>query len=116
MRTMLVATVLFLLALSGAQAQQMYRWVDKDGRIHYTQQPPPADAKNVQRRSGSSAAADTPDLPYATRLAAQKYPVTLFTSPDCGPSCKDARESLEARGIPFDDIVVIDDPSIEILN
>lgn len=113
MRAMLVAAVLLAVALAGAQAQQMYRWVDKDGRVHYTQQPPPPDAKNVQRRSTASSTPESPELPYATRLAAKNFPVTLYTAPDCGAACRDARESLEKRGVPFHEIVVGDDRSIE---
>ena len=112
MRAMLVAAVLLAVALTGARAQQMYRWVDKDGKVHYTQLPPPADAKNVQRRTAVSGAADSGDLPYATQLAAKNYPVTLFTSADCGQGCKDARESLEKRGVPFEEVVVGDDKSV----
>ena len=113
MRAMLVVAVLLAVALTGAQAQQMYRWVDKDGGVHYTQQPPPPEAKNVQRRSAVSGAPESPDLPYATRLAAKNFPVTLYTAPDCGASCRDARESLQKRGVPFDEIPVGNDRSIE---
>lgn len=113
MRAMLVAVVLLAVALAGAQAQQLYRWVDKDGKINYTQQPPPPDAKNVQRRALSSGTVDSGDLPYATQVAAKKFPVTLFTSPDCGAGCKDAREMLEKRGVPFEEVVVADEKSVE---
>ena len=115
MRAMLVAAVLLTIALTGAQAQQMYRWVDKDGKVHYTQQPPPRDAKDVKRRSAVSGAADAIALPYATQLAAKNYPVTLYTSADCGQACKDARASLEKRGIPFEEVVVGDENSIATL-
>lgn len=33
-----------LLAVSATAAAQLYRWVDKDGRVHYTATPPPAGA------------------------------------------------------------------------
>ena len=113
MRAMLIAAVLLAVALAGAQAQQMYRWVDKDGRVHYTQQQPPPDAKDVQRRSTASRAPQSPELPYATRLAAKNFPVTLFTSANCQSPCKDGRESLEKRGIPFEEVVVGDEKSVE---
>ncbi len=113
MRAMLVALVLLAFALAGAQAQQMYRWVDKDGKVHYTQQQPPPDAKNVRRRTAVSGAADSGDLPYATQLAAKNHPVTLYTSADCAQPCKDARESLKKRGVPFEEVVVGDEKSVE---
>lgn len=113
MRAMLVAAVLLAVALAAAQAQQMYRWVDKDGRVHYTQQPPPPDARNVQRRAVSAGTVESSDLPYATQVAARNFPVALFTSADCRAPCKDARESLEKRGIPFEEVVVGDEKSVE---
>jgi glutaredoxin len=113
MRATLFAALLFAVALAGAQAQQLYRWVDKDGGVHYTQQPPPRDAKEVQRRSSASSAPEAPELPYATQLAAKNFPVTIYTAPDCAAACKDARESLEKRGVPYDEVVVGDDRSFE---
>ncbi len=113
MRATLIAAVLLAVALAGAQAQQMYRWVDKDGKVHYTQQPPPADARNVQRRTAASGATNASGLPYATQLAAKNYPITLYTSADCGQACKDARASLEKRGIPYEEVVVGDQNAIE---
>lgn len=113
MRAMFIATALIAFTLTGTQAQQMYRWVDKDGRIHYTQQAPPSDATNVQRRAMSAGTAETSDLPYATQLAARNFPVTLFTTPDCGGPCGDGRDSLEKRGIPFEEVVVNDEKKVE---
>jgi hypothetical protein len=34
------------LAFTAAATAQMYRWVDKDGRVHYTSTPPPAGTKS----------------------------------------------------------------------
>lgn len=117
MRAMFIAAVLFAVtfigALAGAQAQQMYRWIDKDGTVHYTQQPPPPDARNVERRSTSVSTVESSDLPYATQVAARNFPVTLFTSANCRAPCKDGRESLEKRGIPFEEVAVGDERSVE---
>ena len=40
-------------------------------------------------------------MPYATRQAAEKFPVTLYTAANCMEACKQARELLNGRGIPF---------------
>jgi len=104
---------LALLACAGVQAQQLYRWVDKDGGVHYTQQPPPVDAKDVQRKNVSAGPAEYSGLPYAAQLAIRNYPVTLYSSPDCGQACKDARESLQKRGVPFNEVVVADEASLQ---
>ena len=113
MRAMPVVAVLLAVALTGAEAQQMYRWVDNDGGVHYTQQPPPPEAKNVQRRSANVSTVESSDLPYATQVAARNFPVTLFTSANCRAPCKDGRESLQSRGIPFEEVVVGDEKSVE---
>lgn len=83
------------------QAAELYRWVDADGKVHYTDQPPPASANKVEEKhlSGGSTI-DTSELPYATRQAIKKSPVTLYAS-DCGEPCTQARDHLVQRGIPF---------------
>jgi hypothetical protein len=44
-------------ALAGAASAQLYRWVDKDGRVHYTSTPPPA---GVQSRALAAPSASPP--------------------------------------------------------
>ncbi len=106
MRTSLVAG-LVLATLCSAAFAQMYRWVDRDGRVHYTQTPPPADAKSVQKKAlGAGSAAPAAGLPYATQEAARKYPVSLYTTPDCGAPCDQARSLLVKRTVPFEEISV----------
>ncbi len=113
-RARLVGAALLATALVGAHAEQVYRWVDKDGRVHYTQQQPaPAETKNVERRKLSSSIIDSGGLPYATQLAVKDFPVTLYSSPDCGPACSEARESLQKRGIPFKEIIVGDQKTLQ---
>ena len=80
-------------------AGNMYRWVDADGKVHYTDEPPPPNAKGVQQKKMGAAAASEENLPYAVKLAAQKYPVTLYVT-DCGEACDKAREHLSRRGVP----------------
>jgi glutaredoxin len=85
-----------------AQAQStVYRWVDKDGKVQFTDSPPPADAKSVtERRMGGGYVEDS-QLPYATQIAAKRYPVTLYTSNDCGDLCVQGRSLLAKRGVPY---------------
>lgn len=85
-------------------AAHAYRWVDKDGAVHYTQTPPPPDAKNVQKKSFGGGGAPVPDLPYATQQAAKNSPVTLYVSPDCGALCDQARALLVKRAVPFKEL------------
>lgn len=96
----LILIALTLLALPTA-AGTMYRWVDADGRVHYTDTPPPASAKDVkQQPMREQAAEEAARLPYATQVAAKNFPVTLYAT-DCGEACTQARQLLRKRGIPY---------------
>ncbi|MEN6584844.1 MAG: glutaredoxin family protein, partial [Sulfuricella sp.] len=88
------------IAASLAQAAELYRWVDGEGKVHYTDQQPPASAKKVEEKHLGGNSIDTSGLPYKTRQAVMKSPVTLFAS-DCGMGCDLARELLSQRGIPY---------------
>ena len=109
MRSLIFLT---LLGAAFAASAQLYRWTDEKGRVHVTDTPPPPTAKNVQRRTTEGAPADDASLPYAVQLAAKNAPVTLYTAPDCAP-CGDARALLNARGVPFREISVIDERQAE---
>lgn len=97
----LVLITVGLLAAAGASAQTTYRWLDaKTGKTVYSDQPPPAGARQVVSKPSGSAEAAAP-LPYATRRAAEKFPVTLYTAANCVEACERARALLNARGVPF---------------
>jgi hypothetical protein len=53
-----------LLLAAGSAAAQMYKWVDKDGRIRYGDTPPPG-AKVTSIKAPSSGAASPPSAPAA---------------------------------------------------
>ena len=91
-----------VLAASLASAETTtYRWIDKaTGQTIFSDQPPPPGAQNVVTRTGQSRG-DEPQVPYATRQAAEKFPVTLYTSASCTDVCKQARDLLNGRGVPF---------------
>lgn len=92
--------LLLCLAASAAQAGEMFRWVDAEGKVHYTDQPPPGSAKKVEEKKLGGGVVDTTQLPYATQQAVKKYPVTLYVT-DCGEACDAARTHLNQRGVPF---------------
>ena len=50
MRRLAIAVAAMLVAATAGA--QMYRWVDKDGKVHYTDTPPPAAAKSAEKRAG----------------------------------------------------------------
>jgi glutaredoxin len=91
-----------LIAIMGqVQAQTVYRIVDADGRITFSDKPPSSSAKVTPLEAGTKEA-DTGGaaLPFELRQIVSKYPVSLFSSNDCAP-CDAGRQLLRARGVPF---------------
>ncbi|MCE5181969.1 MAG: glutaredoxin family protein [Betaproteobacteria bacterium] len=91
-----------MFAVYSAQSAPLYRWVDSSGKVHYTDQPPPASAKEVEEKNLNVPPPDNDSLPYASRMAAKNFPVTLYNS-GCGVACTNARDHLIKRGIPFNE-------------
>lgn len=95
--------LLILLAALGAasatHAQKLYKWVDKDGRVSYHDQPPPSNAYRVEeKRLGASQRAPVDN--EAMAAVAEKSPVVLYAAPRCA-TCDTARAYLQKRGVPF---------------
>jgi len=85
---------------AAAQAQQVFRYVDKDGKIVYTDRSPPADSKEVQAKRLSPNYIENNDVPLALTQATERFPVTLYTFA-CGAVCQNAEGLLNRRGVPF---------------
>ena len=94
-------TLLLLLTLPLTASAQLYRWVDANGRVTYSDQPPPPNAKDVQQKKLGNNVFSSEKLPYAARKAMQDFPVSLYTGQDCGKGCEEARAYLKQRGISF---------------
>ena len=89
------------LAVSAAQAQStVYRWVDKDGKVQFSDAPPPADARQASQKTMGGGYVDR-ELPYGVQQAMKKNPVILYTAPSCGDPCASGRSLLSERGVPF---------------
>ena len=101
-KRLLILVCVTLLSVPAASAQTTtYRWTDKTtGQVVYSDKPPPPGATQVVKISSDGRAGDQ-QLPYATRQAADKFPVTLYTTASCVSECKTARDLLNGRGIPF---------------
>jgi glutaredoxin len=104
-----VVGVVALAAASGALAQekQMYRYIDADGKVVYTDKTPPPSAKSVQPKRMNANVIESNDLPIAAQIASEKYPVTLYTF-DCGDVCRNAEALLNRRGVPYSTVNVSD--------
>jgi len=59
-RVGMISLVALLLAATGTMAaQEMYRWVDANGEVHYSDQPPPPEVKEYRSITRSGTAAGT---------------------------------------------------------
>lgn len=89
-----------------AQAQGVYRIVGPDGKVSYSDQPPPAStqgnasAKPAEGGSSTSAAAASGYTPPELKQAMGRYPVVFYAGKDCSP-CDSGRNYLNGRGIPY---------------
>jgi len=95
-----IVLLLACLAIMPAHAGELFRWLDKDGKVNYGDTPP-MDAVNVQNIKSSASSSQDDGLPYETRIAQQNFPVTLYVGSECGGPCDQARNLLNKRGIPF---------------
>ena len=122
-RSLFAAGAFGVLALAGssafdANAQQVFRFVGPDGRVTFSDKPP---ADPATRASPAKTLAlpgargtDSSALPFELRQAANRYPVTLYTAPDCAP-CGVGRTMLTSRGVPFAEKTVTTREDIEAL-
>jgi glutaredoxin len=93
------ALLLLISGLAAAQIQQVYRYIDLDGRVVYSDKPPPPTAKDAQAKRIGANSIETSDLSYATAQAQERYPVTLYSF-SCGVVCDTAQGVLNKRGVP----------------
>lgn len=113
------AGMLGMLAMAGlvAFAQPVYRIVGPDGKVTFSDQPPPAAAAgktgNVAAAPGTGAGGSAA-LPFELRQVVGRYPVTIYTSADCVP-CGTGRALLTSRGIPFAEKTVRSNEDIQAL-
>jgi glutaredoxin len=91
------------LALAGsavAQERQVYRYVDADGRVVYSDRAPTGAAKDVQTKRVWGNTIETSTTPLALQQATDRFPVTLYTFA-CGETCDKAAALLNRRGVPY---------------
>ena len=101
-----------VIATVTAAQQQVYRYVDKDGKVIYSDRAPGPDGKEVQAKRLSPNYIENNDTPIATVQAAQRFPVTLYTFA-CGTVCQNAEALLNRRGVPFTTVNVEDQKGAE---
>ncbi|MEK7322776.1 MAG: DUF4124 domain-containing protein [Pseudomonadota bacterium] len=109
--SLIVALALFF-ALNGIAAAQIYKWVDADGKVHFSDQPPNNDSKveavtaHSYRGQANVAASGVVKPHNGLAVAAPKVvaraQVELYTTSWC-PYCKQARHFFRSRGVSFKD-------------
>ncbi len=97
-----IAMVGTLLLWCAGSAIAQYKYVGPDGRVVYSDTPPPPAAKVIQKPGAISPAAANPasNLPFALQQAVKNFPVTIYTTADCD-ACTQGRNLLGKRGVPF---------------
>lgn len=96
-----------MIAAGVVAQQQVYRYVDKDGKVVYSDRSPPLDSKEVQAKRLSPNYIENNDVPLALTQATERFPVTLYTFA-CGTVCQSAEGLLNRRGVPFTTVNVED--------
>ena len=86
-----------LLACLPAEAQQVYRWVDGNGRVQYGDKPPPG-VKAAAVQSRISSYSGTPTVTGSASAGASRPEVKMYVTEWCG-YCKQARAYLSRQGI-----------------
>lgn len=94
-----------LLCAASAHAE-LYKWVDANGKVNYTDTPPPPNISKVEKKSLRGGGGADQALPYELGEAVRNNPVTLYTNDKC-PPCDDARRYLKNRGVPFSEKLVV---------
>jgi glutaredoxin len=98
--------ILATIVATGAMAQaQVYRYIDKDGHVVYTDRLPPDAVKDVQAKRVGGNFVQSDELSIASREASERFPVKLYTFP-CGEVCRAAEALLNRRGVPFTTVAV----------
>lgn len=107
-----LALALACAGLAPAMAQTIYRHVGPDGRVTFSDQPQAGDAARPAVATNDRGA--SPALPAELRQVVSRYPVTLYTGPNCGP-CNTGRTHLLRRGVPFTEKTITSNEDIEAL-
>jgi glutaredoxin len=97
-----VAAILAIAAGTAWPQQQIYRWVDADGRVRYTSEKPPEGVKASPLQSRISSYAGTPTVVGAPPSAGRGQPaeVKMYATDWCG-YCKKAREFMSKKGVRY---------------
>ncbi len=84
----------------------VYKWTDAQGRVHYSDSPPPeAKAQQIKVRINSIQGPAVVSTLRDGSTATAKDKVRIYTAVWCG-YCKRAKAHLAAKGVPYDEVDV----------
>ena len=96
-------------------SQALYKVVGPDGKVTYTDTPPPpSSGSKVSQLGANSGGIVEAALPLELRQAVQRYPVTLYAMKVCEP-CDSARTLLRQRGVPFNEKLILSNEDTDAL-
>ena len=103
------------LSLVSLLTSAQYKYTGPDGRVIYSDTPPPATVKGVQKKNLAPVAPATgSSLPYELGVAAKNFPVTIYTTPGCD-GCDQGRSFLVKRGVPFSEKTITSNDELQAL-
>jgi glutaredoxin len=107
---------LAVFSANDASAQQIYRIVGPDGKVTFSDKPPldPNARPSAMAAASQGGGSGNSALPFELRQVADRYPVVLYSGPQCGP-CGTGRSLLTSRGIPFTEKTVSTNEDIDAL-
>ena len=110
MKSSFLLLLIASLSWSGSASAQLYKFVDANGKISYSDTPPathPAQKLAIARSHDDA-------LPAELANAIKQAPVTLYTTRNCAP-CDEGRTALIERGIPHTEKTVTSNEDMAML-
>ncbi|WP_162058045.1 glutaredoxin family protein [Undibacterium sp. KW1] len=102
-KKILICSMLSSIFMATAAQAQLYKSVGPDGKVTYSDQPPPANQKVEKKKLPDTL--EGGNLPPELAIVVAKNPVTLYSANGCSP-CNDGRNLLKSQGIPFNEKTV----------
>ncbi len=111
MMTYRLLPVFLLLIIHTAVQAQLYKWTGPDGKINYSDIPPPASINHIEKKD-LAAPGNNIVLPYELAQAVKTMPVIMYSGVHC-PQCNEGRNFLIKNGIPFSEKIVTSNAEID---
>lgn len=99
----LLTLIVFLTSVNGHafQSAEVYRWVDENGNVYFSDMPRDKNAKLVAIKPGITAKADTATLPELTQVnddaALAETGSEMMEAPNSAEACRDLKVEMNKR-------------------